>query len=71
MVRINGGKMSCYLVRKGELAIIMMAKSPETALKGFKRYLKSEGLPQDDDIISVIPHSCGIEMDIGTKISKE
>ena len=70
-IYINGEKMNSYLVRKGDLAIIMMAKSPETALKGFKRFLKCEGLPQDDDIISVIPHSCGIEMDISTKISKE
>ncbi|VVB63922.1 Uncharacterised protein [uncultured archaeon] len=64
--------MNSYLVRKGDLAIVMMAKSPEMALKGFKLYLKCEKLPQDDDIISVIPHSCGIEMDISTvKISKD
>jgi hypothetical protein len=64
--------MNSYLVRKGDLAIIMMAKSPEMALKGFKLYLECEKLPQDDDFISVIPHSCGIEMNINTtNISKE
>ena len=56
--------MNSYLVRKGDLAIVMMAKSPEMALKGFKLVLECDGLPQDDGIISVIPQSCGIEMKI-------
>jgi hypothetical protein len=72
MVCINGGKMNSYLVRKGDLAITMMAKSPEMALKGFKLVLECDGLPQDDGIISVIPQACGIEMKISaSKLSKD